>query len=77
MTIKEVVNAVFDSESIKNGLVGFYEEDKNGTPKKIYPEYADEIIETHGNDLVADYVYLDNHNLLVISLNSRIPDWRN
>ncbi len=77
MTIKEVVNAVFDSESIKNGLVGFYEEDKNGTPKNIYPEYADEIIETHGNDLVADYVYLDNHNLLVISLNSRIPDGRN
>lgn len=46
-----------------NQLIGIYE----GKGKKIYPEFADELLETHGDRIVLDYAITSN-NILVVEL---------
>lgn len=64
MTLKELVETKYP----KVTFIGFYEEDENGNVKSIYPEYADEILETHGNIEVVDHYYSKKHDCLVVSL---------
>lgn len=47
----------------KNQLIGIYE----GKGKKIYPDFADELLETHGDRIVIDYAITSN-NILVVEL---------
>lgn len=47
----------------KNQLVGIYE----GKGKKIYPDFADELLETHGDRIVINHVITSN-NILIVEL---------
>lgn len=68
MTLKEVVSKQLSiNPDNKTLLVGFYSEDENGQPNKTYSEYADEIVETQGDKPIHDFVYLENHNILIVS----------
>ena len=44
-------------------LIGIYE----GKGNKIYPDFADELLETHGDRVVIDYTITRN-NILVVEL---------
>ena len=71
MTVKEIASKVFDNDlkgESEPNLIGFYEEDEKGNVKHIYPDFADEIVETHGDMLVKDYKYVESKNVLVIEL---------
>ena len=62
MSLQEIANKVFMGKDIKTQFIGIHE----GSGKAIQPEYADEILETHGNQEVSAYRYLENINLLVV-----------
>lgn len=47
--LKELINRIF-GENYRDELVAIY---KKGEP--IYPDYADEILETYGDYIVKDY----------------------
>lgn len=66
MSLNEVVKKVFKGKRIQEQFIGIYEEDEKGNPKPIYPEYADELLETHGELIVKDYKYVQNKNVLVV-----------
>ena len=59
-TLEELFENVGTSN---NQLIGIYE----GKGKKIYPEFADELLETHGDRIVLDYAITSN-NILVVEL---------
>lgn len=67
-SLKEVAKRVFEGKDIKTQYIGIYTENENGTPNKIYPDYADEILETHGKRKVTDYEYSETHQCLVVVL---------
>ncbi len=67
MILKEIAEKEF-GDNIGGGFIGFYEEDENGNVKPIYPDYADEIIETHGEKEVIDYRFLSDRNILVAEI---------
>ena len=58
MKLKEL----YKKEFKKVPFIGIYE----GKGKSIYPEYADELLETHGDMEVVDYLYIENKNTLVV-----------
>lgn len=60
MTLNQLYNEQFSKEKI----IGVYEE-KNGKPS-VYQEYADELLETHGDKEINDYQYSAKHKLLVV-----------
>lgn len=62
MKLKEL----YKKEFKKVQFIGVYEEDENGNPKPIYPDYADEYLETHGNMEVKDYQYSQKYDCLVV-----------
>ena len=68
MKLKKVAAEVFKDKDIKTQSIGFYTEDENGTPNKIYPDFADEILETHGNKEVEYYEYSEQHQCLIVVL---------
>ena len=59
-TLEELFNNISGDV---NQLIGIYE----GKGKKIYPEFADELLETHGDRIVIDYAITSN-NILVVEL---------
>jgi len=67
MTVKECATQVLGTK-LNKSLIGFYTEDESGNPKPIYPDFADEIIETHGDLQVKDYKYVESKKVLVIEL---------
>lgn len=64
MTLKEVTKKAFQGRDIKTQEIGIY----RGPGKTIYPDYADEILETHGDYEVEAYQYRENANLLIVQL---------
>lgn len=64
MTLKELYEQKYKNVP----YIGFLEYDKNGKIKKIYPDYADEILETHGECLVKGECFSASHNTLIIEL---------
>ena len=48
MTLKEKVKEMFGND-IQDKFIGVYEEDENGEVKSIYPDFMDEMLETHGD----------------------------
>lgn len=66
MKLKELAEEVFKGKNLVTQSIGFYTEDENGKPNPVYPDYADEILETHGEWEVKDYYYSDKHQCLVV-----------
>ena len=62
MTLKELHKTKYP----KVKFIGIYTKDSNGNVNPIYPEYADEMIETHGDKEVKDYQYSEKHKVLVV-----------
>lgn len=63
MTLAELVKQVFPGDSLVTKSIGIY----NGDGVPIYPDFADEVLETHGSLTVIDWC-LSNRNLLVVQL---------
>lgn len=68
MKLKELAEEVFKSKNIETQSIGIYTEDEKGNPNPIYPEYADELLETHGELEVEDSFYSEKHQCLVVAL---------
>ena len=64
MTLKELYNQKYRNVA----YIGFLEYDENGKIKKIYPDYADEILETHGEYIVKEEYYSKSKDTLVVKL---------
>lgn len=63
MTLKELVDQVFPGDNLLTKSIGIY----NGDGVPIYPDFADEVLETHGSLTVIDW-HLSNKNLLLVQL---------
>lgn len=72
MTLQEIAEQVFSEEELSGKgdvvYIGFYTEDENGNPNRVIPDYADEILETHGQCEVEDYFYAKKDKVLVVEL---------
>ena len=68
MKLQEVANKAFKGKDIKLQTIGFLTFKEDGTPNTIIPDYADEILETHGQKEVKSYRYVDTHHCLVVEL---------
>ena len=64
MTLKELYEQKYKGVP----YIGFLEYDENSKIKKIYPDYADEILETHGKCLVKEEYYSTSKNTLIVEL---------
>lgn len=64
MTLKELYEQKYKNVP----YIGFLEYDENGKIKKIYPDYADEILETHGECLVKGEYFSTSQNTLIVEL---------
>lgn len=62
MTLEELYKKKYP----KVDMIGMF--DPNSPTKPIYPEYADELIETHGTKEVVDHMYSDKKGVLVVVL---------
>ena len=62
MTLKEL----HETKYPKVDMIGTF--DPNNPTKPIYPEYADELIETHGDKEVVDHTYSEKRRVLVVVL---------
>ena len=62
MTLEELHKTKYP----KVALIGIF--DPNNPTKPIYPDYADELIETHGDKEVVDHMYSDKKGVLVVAL---------
>ena len=67
MTVREVANLTFGND-LSSGFIGIYSKDESGNISPIYPDFADEYVETHGNLRVKDYRYVKPQNTLVIEI---------
>ena len=67
LTVREVANATFGND-LSSGFIGIYGEDEYGNVMPIYPDFADEYVETHGNLSVKNYRYVKSQNTLVIEI---------
>lgn len=63
MTLAELVKQVFPGDNLVTKSIGIY----NGDGEIIYPDFADEMLETHGSLTVIDW-HLSNKNLLLVQL---------
>lgn len=64
MKLKELYKGKFYNTK----FIGLYETDSKGIVQPIHPEYAGEILETHGDKEVLDYQLVEKSNLLVVEL---------
>ena len=62
MKLKELYNSKFSSVP----FIGICEEDDKGRPAILILDFADEMLETHGDLEVDDYGYLQEKSCLVI-----------
>ena len=49
-------------------FIGLYKTDEKGNIDPIIPDYADEILETHGDKEVIEHKYSTIHHCLVVEL---------
>ena len=63
MKLKELTKQLF-GDNIENKMIGIWQ----GKDKKIYPDFADEMLETHGDYNVVDYQYVESKKVLVVEL---------
>lgn len=63
MKLKELTQKLF-GDNIDDKMIGIWQ----GKDKKIYPDYADEMLETHGDHNVVDYQYVESKKVLVVAL---------
>jgi len=61
MTLAELHKSQFN----KVPFIGIYKE-IDGKAQPIYPEYADELLETHGKLEVKEYQFVASKNILVV-----------
>lgn len=64
MTLRELWRTTKSRGQWKN-FIGIYEEDDNGRPLPITPDFADEIMETHADYIVKEHV-VTPQGLLVV-----------
>ena len=64
MTLKELYNQKYRNVA----YIGFLEYDANGKIKPIFADYADEILETHGEYIVKEEYYSTQTDTLVVKL---------
>lgn len=62
MKLKELTQQLF-GDNIQDKMIGIYK----GDDTKIYPDFADEMLETHGDHNVVDYQYLEHRKILVVA----------
>ena len=67
MKLKELTQQMFGN-NIGDKMIGVWQ----GKDKKIYPDYADEMIETHGDKNVVDYQYVENKKVLVVEFEQEV-----
>ena len=68
MKLKKLYNSKFSSIP----FIGIYEEDDKGRPAIVIPDFADEILETHGDLEVDDYAYLQEESCLIIKFKEEL-----
>ena len=64
MTLKELYEQKYKDVP----YIGFLEYDENGKIKPIFADYADEILETHGEYIVKEEYYSESKDTLVVEL---------
>ena len=67
MNLKELTQQMFGN-NIGDKMIGVWQ----GKDKKIYPDYADEMLETHGDKNVVDYQYVENKKVLVVEFEQEV-----
>lgn len=63
MKLKELAKQVFGKKT-SDKMIGIWE----GAGQKIYPDFADEMLETHGECIVKYYQYVESKKVLVVEL---------
>lgn len=71
MKLQEVADKVFKGKDLALETIAFYEEDENSELKRIAPDFADEILETHGQCEVEDYMYIQGNRCLLVELKEK------
>lgn len=64
MTLRELCDKLYQGKDVRGQNIGLY----TGPGKTIYPDYADEILETHGDYEVGAYQYREHADLLIVQL---------
>lgn len=67
MKLKELVQKIF-GDRIEDKMIGIWK----GENEKIYPDYADEMLETHGDYNVVDYQYVESKKVLVVAFEKEV-----
>ena len=77
MTLAEKVKEMF-GDDIQDKFIGIYEEDENGKVKPIYPDFMDEMLETHGDlEIDPDVYYSKEKKTLVVEFKETIEEhWK-
>ena len=61
-----ILNELYNKDYKDVPMIGIYETDDQERPLGIAYDYADEILETHGNMTVVDYIYSKEDNCLIV-----------
>lgn len=64
MTLQQLCDKLFQGKDVRGQNIGLY----TGPGNTIYPDYADEILETHGDYEVETYQYREYAHLLIVQL---------
>lgn len=77
MTLKEKVKEMF-GDDIQDKFIGVYEGDENGEVKPIYPDFMDEMLETHGDlEIDPDVYYSEKKKTLVVEFKETLEQHYN
>ena len=77
MTLAEKVKEMFGND-IQDKFIGVYEEDESGGVKPIYPEFMDEMLETHGDlEINPDVYYSEKKKTLVVEFKETLEQHYN
>ena len=63
MQLQELLRDLFGTD-IEDKMIGIYK----GANTPICPDFADEVLETHGDYSVIDYRYIEGKKVLVVEL---------
>ena len=77
MTLAEKVKEIF-GDDIRDKFIGEYNVDEVGDVLPIYPEFADEFLETHGDlEIDPDVYYNEKKKILVVEFKETMEEhWR-
>jgi hypothetical protein len=67
MQLKELLRDLFETDT-EDKMIGIYK----GPYTSICPDFADEILETHGDYPVVDYHYYKDKNILIVELEMEV-----